>query len=540
MDGIDQDLLLQSINEVYFGKTEQIKQIEKELDILRRNYMGSDRIPLNDTHLLRIKSLIEEYFGFGKFNLHIQYNLIPEASTLPMSYNILADKNNNYIVDTNGYKFKREYNYKCVVVMTTALIFNPIFTTEEIMACLLYELGFNLFSCMSSNNAMLSNLYITCNIAKQVASIVQTFIQSKKIAEEIRVIAARQSADKQSLSEIRQNKNAMDRFMSLSDEDKRKVLDNYGQEYFDLVNEKLKSKDSEIIKKNMLYNLISIFMNSDILQRFKLLFHKTVHRDKSIQNTAISLSHRIALFIKYGLSFVKYIPNFLFSDKSKKTILIMTIKDILFPLKSVLSKAKNPLTWLSMPVDFKVDQAAGTFATMYGYGPALTSYFSKMKSNTRIECLNKFLNNYSFVSVAYDCITLPMRVLYGVFDSNPSNLSRCYDQLEMLSRELEKTNLTDDMKSELQKDIKDCKIQIKELTDISRGLDNPDICKALYYKAIDEVFKGVGLNEFIFSSNKRFDEYDKNIESLKQECSIDMNPEIKVLIEGGLLENDSY
>ena len=133
-----------------------------------------------------------------------------------------------------------------------------------------------------------------------------------------------------------------------------------------------------------------------------------------------------------------------------------------------------------------------------------------------------------------------MRVLYGVFDSNPSNLSRCYDQLEMLSKELEKTNLTNDMKSELQKDIKDCKIQIKELTDISRGLDNPDICKALYYKAIDEVFKGVGLNEFIFSSNKRFDEYDKNIESLKQECSIDMNPEIKVLIEGGLLENDSY
>jgi len=542
MDELDLDLVMSNINEVYFGKTEIIKQIEHEMHLLRKYYMGSNRIPINDPHLMNINKLVEEGFGFGRFNLLVTYDVIPSANTLPMSYNLnISKKKSNYMVDLNGYKFKKEYNYKCVIIMTTALIFNPLFTDEEIMACLLYELGHNFFSAFSSSNAVLSDIYIVGGLAKKAMSVVLTFLQTKKAVEALRNKAARDTADRLSLKDINSEPELLATFNTLNDKQKRAYLDTFGKPYYDKANKEFSKDDSTIIGTTMAGTLLSLFMNSDLYNRFKTMIRGLAYKGGTVQFVTISLSRRISLFIKYGLSYASnLISMFYQNDKSKKALATITIKDILFPMKALLAQSKNPLTWLMMPVDFKVEQSAASFATMYGYGAPLVSYMEKMKSNKRIEVVQSFLQKHPLVSISYDCLTLPMRIIYGVFDPNPSNLSRCYDQIEMLSRELQKSDLTDDMKQSLLEDIAACRIQIKELTNLSNGFGNPDICKVLYNKLLDEIFNGVGLNEFLFSSKKRFNEYDMNAQLKSNEDAIDMDFEVRSLIEGGLLTYDPY
>ena len=120
---------LMTIDEVYFGKTASIAAIEKQLDVCRKKYMGTRSMPAADSDFLKLNSMIEEQFGFGNFCLYVTYDPIPAASTMPIEINFsIEKKDNNYIVDIKSFRFKREYNYTCMVIMTTGLIFNPAFT----------------------------------------------------------------------------------------------------------------------------------------------------------------------------------------------------------------------------------------------------------------------------------------------------------------------------------------------------------------------------------------------------------------------------
>lgn len=63
----------QAVNEVYFGKTPELIAIENQLDIFRNKYIGKyiDFKSNNDPDLLKFNRMIEDFFGFGCFNLYI-------------------------------------------------------------------------------------------------------------------------------------------------------------------------------------------------------------------------------------------------------------------------------------------------------------------------------------------------------------------------------------------------------------------------------------------------------------------------------------
>lgn len=151
------------INEAYFGKTEELLQAEKQLDIFRNKYMKkymANKVN-SDKDLLKFNRMIEDIFGFGCFTLHIYNVMAANAFTLPIDYRVdYMNNKKNLIVNTKtGFRFNKRYDYSCITGIYSALIFNPNFTTQEVMAILLHEIGHNFNSAINKPAAGLSNVF---------------------------------------------------------------------------------------------------------------------------------------------------------------------------------------------------------------------------------------------------------------------------------------------------------------------------------------------------------------------------------------------
>lgn len=166
---------LDPINEVYFGKTPELQRMENQLGIFRSKYLDNYiMIPTvnSDPDLLRFNRMMEDFFGFGCFSLHVINQASMNAFTYPidMRYDVF-NTNKNLLVDKNHYKFNKKADYTCVTVIYSGLIFNPGFTTEEIMACILHEVGHNFYSAIDRTNGVAINLYSAITFMVNLASL---------------------------------------------------------------------------------------------------------------------------------------------------------------------------------------------------------------------------------------------------------------------------------------------------------------------------------------------------------------------------------
>lgn len=151
----------QAVNEVYFGKTPELIAIENQLDIFRNKYMNRYVFNMSvnsDSDLLKFDRMMEDFFGFGCFTLHIHNQAACNAFTLPVDYRYdYTNNGQDIIADKRGFKFKKEKDYSIILGIYSGLIFNPDFTTEEIMACILHEVGHNFNASINRPNGVLVN-----------------------------------------------------------------------------------------------------------------------------------------------------------------------------------------------------------------------------------------------------------------------------------------------------------------------------------------------------------------------------------------------
>ena len=516
-------IYLLNINEVYFGKSESIAAIEKQLDLFRRKYIGTKMLPLADAELMKLNTMIEDQFGFGNFALYIILDSIPMACTTPIEYSFsIEKKENNYIVDATTYKFKKEYNYTCMITMSTGLIFNPLFTTEEIMACLLYELGTNFYSCFSHTNAILSNVYTATSIASTIADFVQGFWLANKAAVASAEQIATDMATAKNLPEFLEKPEIKAKLAELQATSPEKA-----QQFLNMAKEEIIKQHKPIYMKDMgptikkiqwtIFGLgsVSALANTPGYYKLQSKIQNKFRRNSCVQSTMIGFTNYLKLagrYIVQYLSQIYSIVNFV-NVKVNGFLKWAGIKELLLPLQGFINKAMNPMSWLSLPVNYRVERAANNFPTMYGYGAAMVSYFEKMKGITNVKCVSHFLQNHPMINILYDTITVPSRILTSVFDPNPSNLARCHDQIKMLEAELSKSGLPSKMKTIIMKDIAECKKAIKTLTDISHGVGDPDLCKKIYNKALEDFMSGVGLKERLLDDKGRFVAYDQNTQA---------------------------
>lgn len=162
------------LSEAYFGKTPEILEAEAQLNKFRNKHMKNyvlKNISVNsDPDLIMFDRMIEKIFGFGCFTLKIINSPIANGFTLPVDYRFDAVRDGSDIIaDKKGFKFKKKFDYSVIVYSYSGIIFNPDFTTGEIMAMILHEIGHNFNSALSKKNGTMVNLFVTIQFLKLVA-----------------------------------------------------------------------------------------------------------------------------------------------------------------------------------------------------------------------------------------------------------------------------------------------------------------------------------------------------------------------------------
>ena len=520
---------LENINEVYFGKTPEIQAIEDQLDKFRKSYIGKSRLPSNDPDLNKLGKMIGSFFGI-RFALNIIFDPVPMANSIPMTKHLI-DKD-SIVVNQKTYKFRPESGFICIVNMSSGLIFSSDFTTEEIMVAILYELGFLFMVCFTDSNITLYNIYHMTKIVNTgINELIRFHTLFHYLSKTGRPIA----------KSLMQNGVALTGGKEYKDiKDLQNIIDSVPKEARAGLIDKLKNNPSttDAIKSlesiNGMIDSNSKFMadifaggvagvnaynygskHSPSYRRLVNEYRNIINHNNSIKSTCIRFIDYIGLSFRYVSGIFEGICTRLIAKlgigKTPSNVLqFLGVDDLILPYASTIMKAKNPINWINMPVEYKIEQAASNFPTMYGYGAAEISYFAKMNSNNRITLIKYILKKAPFIGAVYDVCMIPAKVLNGIFDNKSGGVSRCIDQINLLKNELNKQNIDNETKSIIQKDLNECILELNKLTNITKGIKDPDIIKKLYNKFLQDCFEGTDLKDRLFNNLNKFKEYDMN------------------------------
>lgn len=157
------------LNEAYFGETPHLTNALRALSQLRAKYTRPkyqfDTKCYEDPLLMKYNREMEEEFGFGVFALSIDPSIQYNACTMPIGMKFDTDPIKNPVQKTkNGYKFKKEANYACIVNISAGILFNPKFTDREVMAIILHEVGHNFAGAVNGAIGLFEGIHRTITL----------------------------------------------------------------------------------------------------------------------------------------------------------------------------------------------------------------------------------------------------------------------------------------------------------------------------------------------------------------------------------------
>jgi len=523
---------LMPYNELYFGRSPELNKAQECLGVIRLKYANnpSDVFKANiDKSMIKFNRYIENFYGFGCFALNIVYDIDPWVITVPIGFNFTNNKDKNFIVNKNTYRFNKEAGYICLINISSALLFNPeVFTNDEIMAAIVREIGHSFYACMYGGSAILNNIYGAASICNIITSVVHAYNQAKGIGKAIK--------DHQ-INLLSQN---YDEFVA--NFMKAIVPDNISQEEYNntvqtLVNAKVlptreefgtKEYEEHFIKAGGIVGLINKSIKLAGLGMTAFPFITDFTQSQEYKNTIDQLQYGyennesfntpINIFFSYlkvaldkiGAPVLNTFDSLLtwsLSNKDKALNISSFIKqaslELFLPFTSFIRRSKNPLTWIMMPIGYDKEESASAFCTMYGYGSDYISYANKVKTNSAISKLTK---KAPFVGILFDLISAPAKILNNIYDPSPTGISLQLSQIQLLKAELGKMSLDPKMKAMIQQDIKACENNIAKATSLSKGVSDPDICKHLADKMLYDILSNTIGNSKLTSN--RFNRYD--------------------------------
>ena len=146
---------LHSINEAYFGKSPKLVEIERNIKAMRSKFGTSSNSLIGGAGIggaveqsaewKKIRTLIEEQFGFYSVSLVLLRNAQLNACTYPITWtwdgSVEASK--FLIVNKDGMRYTKEAKFCTIICITEGLLFDKEFTEGEIVGVLLHEIGHN-------------------------------------------------------------------------------------------------------------------------------------------------------------------------------------------------------------------------------------------------------------------------------------------------------------------------------------------------------------------------------------------------------------
>jgi len=428
------------VNEVYFGKTKQILEIEKQLGVIRQKYMNKDILNVNsDREVLKFNRMVERYFGFGCFCLYILQSNMQNAYTLPVGSKIDTSKSPDAIIsDGNGYRFKEEYEYADIVFIFSGVIFSEDFTTEEVMGLIMHEIGHSFWVNLRPQNAPFKYAYFVLMACDYIVEcMLSTKHLSKKISGGLGMLALSSNA---------------------------------------------------ILKKTVMFN-------------------------RAIRETNDKWASYLVDISMFCITFSMAVSEFIEDITNRSTLGLLGLMYSITGLIQQLGNITSPFFIMKqslVAVKYKEEQGADNFATMYGYGAALSSALAKMESpNYDSAKYKKELNKIPLVSNIYNFNFFLTCTISSLFEEHPHTVDRARDQIKLLKAELNRTDLDPKMKKEIKNDIDACEKAMDKFIAKRSKITDLNVARDVFNRSA--IKNGFTIKGSLFNDNadKRFKDYNK-------------------------------
>lgn len=166
--------------EAYFGKSENLAQIEQLIGEFRSKYSYfQDYKQTNEIY--QINRLFEKQFGMDIFSLHVVPSKIKNAFTTPVAtrYDIALKpdtlKKMVKVDKKNGYRFESGNGLAIICTVYSGLLLDQSITNAEIVAVILHQIGHNFADAIDSNIAVSNKNMIMYKIYLKIFNAIASY-----------------------------------------------------------------------------------------------------------------------------------------------------------------------------------------------------------------------------------------------------------------------------------------------------------------------------------------------------------------------------
>lgn len=240
---------------------------------------------------------------------------------------------------------------------------------------------------------------------------------------------------------------------------------------------------SNIGKAALVYNIIisaiqAVLINPIYAQQAILIASVSTN---VTQKFIIDVQQYIAKNIPYVTIFSDTIDRFaqVILATISKVLTLVNIFNPLVYIKRLIAVLMmyNPITLFINHFEYNDEKTSDTFSTMYGYGTDLSSAL------TKLEFGKDDFSSVPFISQLLDLTRIPIMILATPIDCHPMTITRINEQIKYLKKELNKSNMDEKMKKEIQEQIKQMEHLINDkILEPARNKDmkDPKIIGKLY------------------------------------------------------------
>jgi len=329
----------ESINEVYFGETKEIKQLQKALSELRASVLRSDNFLIKKANtlpeVLEFNRIVEEIFGFGSFSLQIEYNGSMNAFTIPLGYKLdVYNTRKNLKADKQSIKYDKEVDYSCLVFITSGLLFNEKINDREILAIILHEIGHNFSSSLNNNHAIFSMVQKAMIVVDTIENILIAILFEPKLFANIATNITTDFNFTQKImikidNAIKQRANKLIIFAD-SVESMKLLINAYKILFKSL---KIVLNDPLIIFKNLYLNIIKLIKAYNPMNIIRSLF---LYNDEKVSDNFVTMfgysSDLSSVLVKLNYPEINMIEKYAYE---KSSFILHLINIILLPIQII-------------------------------------------------------------------------------------------------------------------------------------------------------------------------------------------------------------
>lgn len=398
------------IQEVYFGKTKELLQIESLIgevrekyginsidkkDGLLKNYVykGKRKFSNSSPEMLKINRLFEKAFGFESFFLMIIHMGIANAFTAPVSA-CLDSPEDTHKIEASIKGFKKTGKDKTFVCIFDGLFFNPELTNAEILGVILHEIGHNFQTAISP----------VCRGFSYIDRLMRIICIPIEIGN----------------------------ILTSDDSTGRKV--------------------GNMVSIGMMIPMIFNNIREKLVDKYKDTLKNNNELIVAINDTNLVVSS-----ITGPMGVIKDI----------KRIVEILARGIISPLIFFKILAKKIGDIAISGLDERGEIVADRFATAYGYGAECQSALYKARKQGYGMPSQKIIRDIPILNAYYDLVMLPYQILGNIIDCHPADIYRSKDSLDYIEKEIQNEDLDPKLKAEMQQQTNKLKKNIKDLTDVT-------------------------------------------------------------------------